>query len=483
MKNQNSNQNQNSIHNNNDNKIEIKNDVLNQETKKISHYTEGNIPKLLLLSSVPMIFALGFMISFNLIDTYFVAQLGNKQLAALTFAFPIVFLITGIAMGLGNGASAVISKAIGEGNKHKVQRLTTDSIMLALIFVGIFSIFASIFIDEIFILMKADVSLIPYIKSYLQVVFAGNILIVVPLVGNAATRATGDTKTPSMIMFLAVILNIILDPILLFGFGPIPSLGIAGAAWATVFSRTITLILSIYILYFRDSMISLEIPKKEDLKSSLKSILHIGLPSIATNLIVPMGFSVIVTLVAKYGENAVAGLGAASRIELVTLAVFMAFSTVLGPFIGQNLGAKNFDRIKKAIQFAHLFAIIWGVFVSTILYIFAEQIAIYFKKDAAIIPIIILYLQTATISIAFRGITINVTTTLNILKKPILASILSISQVFIIFIPTAYYLSNYTNIGLNGIFLSSLISTILVAICSYFILNYYLKHIENNQAH
>jgi putative MATE family efflux protein len=427
-----------------------------------------------------MVFALGFMISFNLIDTYFVAKLGNKQLAALTFSFPIVFLITGIAMGLGNGASAVISKAIGEGNKHKVQRLTTDSILLALVFVGIFSILSSIFIDEIFILMKADSSLLPYIKSYLQVVFAGIIVIVVPLGGNSATRATGDTKTPSMIMFLAVILNIILDPILLFGFGPIPSLDIAGAAWATIISRLVTVALSLYILIFRDSMITFEIPKYLEFKESVKSILHVGLPSIATNLIVPAGFTIIVTMVAKYGENAVAGLGAASRIELVTLAVFMAFSTVLGPFIGQNLGAKQFDRIKSAIRYGHIFAILWGIVTSSFLFYFAEPLATYFKKDLEIIPVIILYLQTATMSIAFRGITINVTTTLNILKKPILAAILSVSQVFIVFIPLAYYLSNFTELGLSGIFYSSLFSSILVAIISYSLLNYYLKVIESN---
>ena len=103
-------------------------------------YTEGNIPKQLVANSIPMIFALGFMLSFSLIDTYFVAQLGVKQLAAITFAFPIVFILTGVAMGLGNGASAVISKAVGMGDEKLVKRLTTDSIFIALVLVLLFSI-------------------------------------------------------------------------------------------------------------------------------------------------------------------------------------------------------------------------------------------------------------------------------------------------------------------------------------------------------
>jgi putative MATE family efflux protein len=299
------------------------------------------------------------------------------------------------------------------------------------------------------------------------------------LVGNAATRATGDTKTPSMIMFLAVIINIILDPILLFGWGPIPSLGIAGAAWATVISRFITLIVSLYVLIYRDKMISLKIPILSEFKKSSKSILQVGLPSVLTNLIVPLGFGIIVRFVSKYGESAVAGLGAASRIEIVMLAVFMAFSTVLGPFIGQNLGAKKFDRIRDAIKYGHLFALSWGIITSSILYFFAEEISRTFKNDNEIVAIMILYLQIAPITIGMRGIIINVTTTLNVLKKPFLAAWLNISQVFIIFIPVAFILSNYTEFGLRGIFASSVISSLIVSILSYFILNKELKRLEN----
>lgn len=457
-----------------------------QEAKKTSNvnkkqYTDGNILKQLITNSIPMIFALGFMLSFSLIDTYFVAKLGTKQLAAITFAFPIVFILTGVAMGLGNGASAVISKAVGKGDERLVKRLTTDSIFIALVLVLLFSIFGTIFLDEIFILLKASNDILPYIKSYMQIIFIGAVFLVVPLVGNSATRAIGDTKTPSMIMFISVIVNIILDPILLFGWGPIPSFGIAGAAWATVFTRIITLSVSIYILHFRDNMLTFDIPTYDEFISSAKSILQVGIPSVATNLIVPVGFGIIVGFVAKYGQDAVAGLGAASRIEIVMLAVFMAFSTVLGPFVGQNLGAQKLERIKKAINYGHTFAILWGILTSLILYIFAEPIARTFKDDDKVVAIMIMYLQIAPISIGLRGITINVTTTLNVLKKPLLASFLSISQVFLIFIPLAYFLSNYTQYGLKGIFYASLISSIVVSIISYIILHKYIKVITNEE--
>lgn len=441
---------------------------------KISHYTEGNIVRHLIINAIPMVFALGFMLSFNLVDTYFISKLGNKQLAAFTFAFPIVMLTMGVAMGLGVGASAEISKAIGAGNGHRVKRLTTDSIFLALVFVGVFSTIGTIFMDEIFLFMKADPILLPYIKSYMSIIWKGIIFIVIPLVGNAATRATGDTKTPSMIMLITVAINVVLDPIFLFGFSFIPAFGLAGAAWANIISRFISLIISLYILYYRDNMITFKIPSWREFKASAGSILYIAIPSIATNLIVPLGFSVIVGFVAKYGEDAVAALGAASRIEIVSLSIFMAFSTVLGPFVGQNLGAKKHDRIVKAIRYGHIFALIWGGMTSLLFLIFARKIAVGFKDDPNIVRVMVLYLQTVTLAIALKGISINIATVFDVLRKPILATILSISQMFLIFIPLAYYFSNFTNLGIEGIFVASLASSVFVAVVSYLLQRYYL---------
>ena len=148
-------------------------------------YTEGKVGRKLLFNSLPMVIGIGAAIAFNFIDTVFVARLGTTELAAIGFTFPVIFLIVGVAMGLGQGASAVISKAYGEGDEYKVKRLTTDSLILALIAVAFFTAIGFIFMDDIFTLMGAGPDTMPYIKSYMIVWYSGVIFLVVPMVGNA----------------------------------------------------------------------------------------------------------------------------------------------------------------------------------------------------------------------------------------------------------------------------------------------------------
>lgn len=431
-------------------------------------FVNGNVNKLLLFNSFPMLLGIGSILLFNFVDTVFIARLGTEELAAITFTFPFVFVVIGISMGISSGASAVISKAIGEGNHHRVKRLTTDAIILALILCVITIIVGLSLFEFLFASMGALPHTLELIKEYMIIWLPGTIFLIVPMVGNFAIRATGDIKTPSIIMLVATGVNIIMDPILIFGLGPIPQMGLAGAATATVISRFITLIVAFRILYYRDEMISLEKPKFSEVWESWKEILNIGLPSAITNIILPAGFGVITKFTSEFGEAAVAGLGAASRVESLVLTVYMALGAVFSPFIGQNWGALRFDRIKKAINFIIIFSLLWGLFMVMLFEIFKKDIAHFIKDDVAVIEVIILYLSITPISMAFRGIVMIATTGLSVLKKPILSSLINIAYMFIFFIPLAYYLMN--NIGLEGIFWALVISAIVSATISYIML-------------
>ena len=176
---------------------------------------EGSVGRLLVRLTVPMILGIVSMVAFNLADTFFVSRLGSTALAALSFTFPVVLVINSIALGMGIGASAVISRAIGEGNEDRVRRLTTDSLSLSLIIVFVFVIIGQLTLDPLFRILGATRELVPLITQYMRIWYWGMIFVVVPMVGNNAIRAGGDTKTPGFIMGAVAGLNFLIDPMLM----------------------------------------------------------------------------------------------------------------------------------------------------------------------------------------------------------------------------------------------------------------------------
>ena len=186
---------------------------------------------------------------------------------------------------------------------------------------------------------------------------------IIPMVGNSAIRATGDTKTPSLIMFISALVNTVLDPLLIFGIGPFPAWGLEGAAAATVFARAISLSISFFILYKREKMIIFKPPVFQEWYDSWKKILYIGLPAAGTNLIIPVSMGIITRFVSGFGVEAVAALGVATRVESFSLTVIMALSSVIIPFVGQNFGAGKIDRIRKAVRLSQNFSFFWGIFL------------------------------------------------------------------------------------------------------------------------
>jgi len=239
---------------------------------------DGPIGTLLIKLTAPMIVGMLGMVAFNLVDTFFVGRLGATQLAALSFTFPVILFINSIALGVGMGASAIISRAIGEGDTYKVRRITTDGLTLAVVLVFIFVIIGLSTVGPLFKLLGATPQVLPYIKQYMSIWYYGMFFVLIPMVGNNAIRATGDTKTPSAIMIVAVIMNFIMDPMLIFGLGPFPALGIRGAAISTVIARFSSSVAATWVLVHRDRMVTFERTPFREIFASWKSILFIGIP-------------------------------------------------------------------------------------------------------------------------------------------------------------------------------------------------------------
>ena len=448
-----------------------------QNNRSNAKLIEGSIGKTLTKMTIAMTLGMVGMVAFNLIDTFFVGKLGTDQLAALSFTFPVILVVTSIALGLGFGASAVISRAIGEGDHHKVQRLTTDSLLLAFIIVIGFVTIGQLTIEPLFKSLGATSKILPYIKTYMRIWYLGMPFVVVPMVGNNAIRATGDAKTPSIIMLIAVCVNTILDPLLIFGISPFPELGIKGAAVATIISRFTTFTVALWVLIKREKMISFEIPKFNDILNSWKKVLFIGVPIAGARIIIPITIGIITRIISSYGIKEVAGFGVASRIEFFSLAVIHALASVFGPFIGQNLGARKYDRVHKAINISHRFTILWEIAIFILLLLLRNQIAGIFNKDPQVISTITLYLTVVPLSYMMQGIFILSTTALNVMHKPLQAAGLTVFQMLILCIPLALLGSHL--FGLSGIFVAIALSYILSGIISRIVLmNYFKKEIE-----
>jgi putative MATE family efflux protein len=366
---------------------------------------------------------------------------------------------------LGVGTSAVVSRAIGEGDHNKVQRLTTDGLVLAVLIVAFFVVVGLLTIEPVFSLLGATPEVLPLIKQYMSIWYLGMVFVVVPMVGNNAIRATGDTKTPSAIMLVAVAVNTILDPLLIFGLGPFPRLELAGAAIATVIGRAITFFVALWILYHREKMITLALPAFQATLNSWKRILYIGLPTAGTNMIMPLGVGIITSLLARYGPEAVAAFGVSSRIEMFALTVVRALASVLGPFVGQNWGAGQPGRVTLGIKYSQRFAMGWGALMLILLVVAAQPIASLFNDNPLVVSTIVTYLRLVPIGYGLMGVLLLSSITLNVLNKPLHASVLTITQMFVLYIPLAYA-GSYL-FGIVGIFSAAAIANVIAGLAAH----------------
>ena len=415
-----------------------------------NHLTQGPITKKLISLAIPMVFGMLSMVVFNLVDTFFVSRLGIEELAAMGFTFPVVMFIVSIALGFGIATSSVVSRAIGRGDHHQVQRLTTDSLIISLFIVVIFAALGLFSMDWVFRLLGADGKTLSLVKQYMCIWYLGAAFVVIPMIGNNAIRACGDTFFPSVIMIVSTIVNIILDPLLIFGLWGFPRLELKGAAIATVIARAVAFIFSLLILHFKEKLIDFAMPPLKELINSVKQIFYIGIPSAMSRLLIPVTMAVIMRLVAGFGPAAVAAFGVAIKIEMFVFVLIMALATALIPFVGQNWGANFFSRVKDAIKKANAFSLWWGLGSFVVFLLLAIPLGYVFGKDIEVAKYITRYLWIMPISYGLLGCAFLVTSALNAMNKPLLAIGLNLVRMLVLYIPLAVIGSKLA--GLTGLF-------------------------------
>ncbi|OPL09702.1 MAG: hypothetical protein AVO33_06065 [delta proteobacterium ML8_F1] len=413
---------------------------------------EHHVTRTIVRLTGPMIFGMLGMMIYNLIDTYYVSLLGTRELAALSFTYPVVLIVNSVSLGIGMGTTSVVARAMGEDRYDLVVARSTDSLILGILISVVFSTIGVLTIRPVFRLLGAQGEVLEIIVSYMRIWFIGSVFVVVPMIGNSVLRALGDTKAPSYVMLFSALVNAVLDPILIFGLGPFPRLEVPGAAIATVIARMITFIAALYLLYHRERVLSFKPMVFKALMDSFKAILYIGIPNAFIRMVQPFGVGIITALLAAISVESVAGFGIAAKVERFSIIVIAALSVVMIPYIGQNYGAKAYGRIKEGLRASYRIIALSSAVVYGLLFFLAPYIGGLFSEDQGVIEVFVTYSRIVPLFYGVYGLQLMGNSFYNAVNSPFIAAAITIIQMFVVFIPLGFLLRIF--LGYVGVFLA-----------------------------
>ncbi len=410
--------------------------------------------------SVPMGVGVVFMMLVNVIDTYWASQLSTDALAAMSFAFPVIGVALNISLGLMIGVSVAVSRALGEQDEPRARVLATHSLYLGLCVVAVISGAGALTIEPVFTMLGAPANLLPDLRAYMLVWYASSVFLIVPMMLNGVLRAHGDAIAARNVMILAAIFNGIFDPILIFGWGPVPALGLQGAALATGLSRAITFVYAL-VVAARLNALDLHLPKASEFVDSVSSILRVGIPATLTNVLGPVATAMVTAIIAVHGAAAVAAYGIGARMDALMLIPSIALSSGLSPFVGQNWGGHLPGRVREAVRLSSRFSIAWGVGAALVMIAAAPWIAAVFTDDPEVASGVVSYLRVVPIGYAAYGVLMMVSSAFNAVDHATRATVLSTLRSIVFAIPLAWIGSQYA--GVSGVYVGLAASSLIAA--------------------
>ena len=346
---------------------------------------KDNVPKLVRKLALPAMVGTLFQTLYNVVDTFFAGKISPEALSALSKSFPIYFIIIATSIGVTVAGTSLIGNSIGEKNKSKAINYFTHIIYFGIIISILITFIGLTFSEKVFTLMGSTNEVTFLGLQYTNVIYSGSIIFILVVALNSLLHAEGDTKTYRNVLILSFLLNIVLNPILIFGFLFVPALGVKGIGIATIIAQSVSLVIIIYKV--SKNSIFKEITKVY-LKPKFLFFKNIFFQSMPISISIcgyALAAAIIFTYVGESGEYAVAGYGAGTRIEQVVLLPILGINTAIISIISQNFGARNFDRIKEtyftAIKYAFIIMITSGIIV----FILAGIITSIFSSDPEVI--------------------------------------------------------------------------------------------------
>ncbi|MDA7753602.1 MATE family efflux transporter [Pseudomonadales bacterium] len=426
-------------------------------------YTEGAIRDHVAKLSSVMILGFLAMTVGQLIEIFYIGKVGKAELAAVTFMFPISMSLNALTRGIGIGAATLIAQSMGAGDREQTAMTVTHCYILVLIFTIAVSLVGQFGASYLFILLGASDQVLVLATHYAKIWLIGFPMMGLAMVSNGLIRSFGNPTFPGFIMTIAPVVQVIVGPFLIFGWAGLPMLGLEGAAWAFVLGAIAQLLLAAYWYFLRERLFRLSNGRfLASFNKSAVGILQVGIPAAASNMIQPLSMGVVTWLLAGFGTTVVAAFGVASRIESVVGMVVIGISTSVVPLVGQNWGARKFERVHEALNTCYAACLIWGLLAATIMWFGAGYFVNFVNDDPGLVDVAVTFLHIIPFSIGFMGLIVVSTHAFNALRRPMPALFLSVARLLIVYIPLALLGSHF--FGYIGVFAATAITNVLVGI-------------------
>ena len=419
-------------------------------------FTEGSVGRHLLrlgsfitMGSLSMNFA-------RLVEAVYLGLIGTEALAALGFAFPVTITLFAFAGGIGTGASSVIARSVGSGDGERAALLVTHAQLLVLVVGTVIGLLGFWYAETVITALGATGQVREMAVDYLTVYMLGFPLFMLSMVGSTLLRATGRAASPGIVMTTGSVLQMAFGPVLIFGWFGLPALGIAGAAWAYVLSRVFSV--SIYLaLLVRARMIRRSM---KGFWQSFAAIVHVGGPATASGLIQPVSMLIITRLLAAHGHEVVAGYNVAMRVETMVHMVLWGVSSSVGPFVGQNWGAGQFQRARRALSLSNRFCLAWGLVTFVVLFLGGDYFVRLIDDNETVGAVARMFFLIVPLSIGFMGVMQVASTCFNALGRPAPPLIIALLRTFVMYVPIAI-LANWVW-GYPGIFAATALTNVVM---------------------
>ncbi|USZ77683.1 MATE family efflux transporter [Halorussus vallis] len=427
--------------------------------------TEGGIATPLFLLSVPIVITNLFQTAYNLADTFWVGQYKTEALAAISFAFPMVFLLISLGMGLSVAGSVMVAQNVGAGEEREAEYAASQTVAFAIVASILLGIAGYFVVDDLLRFFGAAPDVYRLAVDYMRVISLGLVFMFGFLMFISLMRGYGDTVTPMVVMFFSVLLNIILDPFLIFGWGPFPRMGLEGAAYATIFSRALALVAGLGIMFAGIRGVEIHLRDMRPNLAFAKRILRIGLPASIEGTGRALSVNLMLLVVGMFPTTVVAAFGIGTRVLSVVFMPAIAVARGVETMSGQNIGANNYDRAAETSKFAAKAMFVVLSLVGVVGWIWAEPIVGVFTTNADVVDVGVTFMRYVAPTFGFMGIMRSYNGSFRGAGKTLTAAAISVGTLGLLRLPFAWVAAN--ELGSSGIWLSFAVTNVVGAALAY----------------
>ncbi len=432
-------------------------------SSNIQEFTSGSIRKAIFMLSVPMVLEMMMESVFFLVDAYYVSSLGAGAIATVGLTESVLTLIYAVAIGLSMSVTAIIARRVGEKNINKASQTAVQSIILGIVISILISIIGVIYPKEILTFMGADSDVVANGYTYTQILLGGNVTILLLFLINAIFRGAGDASVAMKVLIFSNLLNIILDPIFIFGFGPIKAFGLQGAAIATTIGRGSAVVLQLFILLYGWSKIKIAFKDIIFNTGIMINLIRVSLGGIGQFIIGTSSWVFLMRIMAEFGSEVLAGYTIAIRVLMFTLMPSWGMSNAAATLVGQNLGANRPKRAEQSVWLTGKYNAYFMLVVSVFYLVFAETIIRIFSTEPLIIEYGSMCLRFLASSYVFYAYGMVIIQAFNGAGDTRTPTLINFFCFWVIQIPFAYVTALTLNWGVKGVFSAIILAEILIA--------------------